>query len=281
MTLAARLPCDDSALQQRAPDTACSAARKRWVLAASILGSSLAFVDATVVNVALPAIQRDLGASVYQAQWVVESYALMLAALLLAGGALGDRLGRRRVFLLGVAIFGLASVACGLSQTVGQLIAARAVQGVGAALLVPGSLALISVAFPPNERGKAFGTWAAFSGVTSALGPLLGGYLIDRLSWHWAFAVNVPIVLIVVGITLAQVPESRRPGPPAPLDVAGALLAALGLGGIVFAFIEAPTRSWRAASARCWPCSPSSAGSRRPCCRWRCCAIATSPAPTC
>lgn len=224
---------------------ACSATQKRWVLAASILGSSLAFIDGTVVNVALPAIQRDLSASVYQAQWVVESYALLLASLLLVGGALGDRLGRRRVFLVGVGIFGAASVACALSQSVGQLIAARAVQGLGAALLVPGSLALISMAFTEHERGPAFGTWAAFSGITSAAGPLVGGYLIDRFSWNWAFAVNIPLVVLVIAITRAHVPESRPVAPHAPLDWPGALLATLGLGGLVFAFIEAPTRSWR------------------------------------
>ncbi|GAB2582677.1 MFS transporter [Ramlibacter solisilvae] len=216
------------------------------MLAASILGSSLAFVDGTIVNVALPAIQRELGASVYQAQWVVESYALLLAALLLVGGALGDRLGRRRVFLIGVAIFALASLACALSQNVQQLIAARAVQGVGGALLVPGSLALISAAFPEDERGRAFGTWAAFSGITSALGPLLGGYLIDRLSWAWAFAINLPLAAIVLAISWLRVPESRHGEATGPLDVPGALLATLGLGGLVFFFVEAPSRGWNA-----------------------------------
>jgi EmrB/QacA subfamily drug resistance transporter len=246
MTLTSRLPCDDAPPRQGAPAAPGGPAQKRWVLAASVLGSSLAFVDGTVVNVALPAIQRELHASVYQAQWVVESYALLLAALLLVGGALGDRLGRRRVFLLGVGVFAAASVACALSQTVRQLIAARAVQGVGAALLVPGSLALISASFPEQERGRAFGTWAAFSGITSAVGPLLGGYLIDRLSWAWAFAVNVPLAAIVLAITWARVPESRRPGPAPRLDLPGAVLATLGLGGLVFFFIEAPARGWGA-----------------------------------
>jgi EmrB/QacA subfamily drug resistance transporter len=216
------------------------------VLAASILGSSLAFVDGTIVNVALPAIQRDLHASVYQAQWVVESYALLLAALLLVGGALGDRFGRRRVFLAGVTLFAAASIACALSQTVQQLIAARAVQGLGAALLVPGSLALISAFFAEDERGRAFGTWAAFSGVASALGPLVGGYLIDTLSWAWAFAVNVPVAAIVLAITWARVPESRRAGAVARLDLPGAVLATLGLGGLVFFFVEAPAQGWAA-----------------------------------
>ena len=245
MTLAARHPCDDAPLHAAIPQAPCGAAQQRWVLAAAVLGSSLAFVDGTIVNVALPAIQRDLGASVAQAQWVVEAYALLLAALLLPGGALGDRLGRRRVFLVGVLVFAAASVACMFSRTVHQLIAARAVQGLGGALLVPGSLALISLAFPEQERGKAFGTWAAFSGITSAVGPLLGGYLVDRFSWHWAFAMNLPLALLVLAIAWARVPESARGGTKERMDWPGALLATLGLGGIVFAFIEAPARQWR------------------------------------
>ncbi|HYD77571.1 MFS transporter [Ramlibacter sp.] len=248
MTLATRFPCDDAPRTASEPEAARahSPARKRWVLAACILGSSLAFIDGTVVNVALPAIQRELGATVYQAQWVVESYALLLAALLLVGGALGDRLGRRRMFLLGVVVFAAASLACALSSSVQQLIAARALQGVGAALLVPGSLALISAHFPEDERGRAFGTWAGFSGITSAAGPLLGGYLIDRLSWAWAFAVNLPLAALVVAITWSKVTESRQPGAAVRLDVGGAVLATLGLGALVFFFIEAPSRGWGA-----------------------------------
>jgi EmrB/QacA subfamily drug resistance transporter len=246
MTIAIRHPCDDAAPAQAAAPRDCLPARKRWVLAASILGSSLAFVDGTVVNVALPAIQRALHASAGQVQWVVESYALLLAALLLVGGSLGDRLGRRRVFIAGVLLFALASLACALSQSVQQLIAARALQGVGGALLVPGSLALISASFRQDERGAAFGTWAAFSGVASAAGPLLGGYLIDQLSWAWAFAVNLPVAAVVVAIAWIHVPESRRSGEPAHIDVRGALLATLGLAGIVFFFIEAPARGWGA-----------------------------------
>jgi EmrB/QacA subfamily drug resistance transporter len=245
MTLAGRLPCDEALLHRRAAEAPCGPVQQRWVLAASILGSSLAFVDGTIVNVALPAIQRDLHATVRQAQWVVESYALLLAALLLAGGALGDRFGRRRIFLVGTALFAAASVACALSPTVDLLIAMRAVQGVGAALLVPGSLALISASFDEQERGRAFGTWAALSGVASALGPLLGGYLIDRFSWAWAFAVNVPLAAVVLAITWKHVPESRR-ADAAPLDLPGAVLATLGLGGLVFFFTEAPTRGWGA-----------------------------------
>ncbi|KQT13130.1 MFS transporter [Ramlibacter sp. Leaf400] len=247
MTQTARLPCEEGAMRHGEAAPGADESCKRWVLAASVLGSSLAFVDGTVVNVALPAIQRSLDASVYQAQWVVESYALFLAALLLVGGALGDRYGRRRVFALGVALFGVASLACALSQTVQQLIVARAVQGLGGALLVPGSLALISATFPEQERGRAFGTWAAFSGVTSAVGPLLGGWLVDRFSWAWAFAVNLPLVALVLAIAWTRVPESRRAqGAAGRLDLRGALLATLGLGGVVFAFIEAPTRGWAA-----------------------------------
>ena len=219
---------------------------KRWVLVAAIIGSSMAFIDGTVVNVALPAIQRDLKASVFEAQWVVESYALFLAALLLVGGSLGDRFGRRKVFAAGVAIFGLASLACAASRDVQQLIAARAVQGVGAALLVPGSLALISATFPQNERGRAIGTWSGFSGITAALGPVLGGYLVDHFSWAWAFLINVPLALAVVVMTWRHVPESRNPQAPPALDARGALLVTLGLGGVVYAFIEAPTRHWSA-----------------------------------
>lgn len=245
MTLTALHPCDGTVLRGT-PEAPCTPAQQRWVLAATIVGSSLAFVDGTVVNVALPAIQRALYASVYQAQWVVESYALLLAALLLVGGALGDRFGRRRVFMLGVALFAAASIACALSHDVSQLIAARAVQGVGAAMLVPGSLALISASFAEDARGRAFGTWAAFSGITSAIGPLLGGYLIDHLSWSWAFAINVPLAALVLAISWARVPESRRAGRAQPLDFAGAVLATFALGGLVFFFIEAPSRGWGA-----------------------------------
>ena len=244
MTVAARLPCDDASARHAAPAAPCTPAQKRWVLVVAVLGSSLAFIDGTVVNVALPAIQRDLGASVSQAQWVVEAYALLLAALMLVGGALGDRLGRRRVFAIGVALFGAASLACAASRGVEQLIAARAAQGVGAALLVPGSLALIGAFFPEDERGRAIGTWAGFSGVASAVGPLLGGYLVDALSWSWAFAVNVPLALLVLAITWRRLPESRPGGERQRLDFAGAVLATLGVAGLVYFFIEAPVVGW-------------------------------------
>jgi EmrB/QacA subfamily drug resistance transporter len=243
---AASGPCDEAAIRHGAAATPCAAAAKRWVLAAAIIGSSMAFINGTVVNVALPAIQRDLHATVFQAQWVVESYALFLAALLLVGGSLGDRFGRRRVFAIGVAIFGLAPLACAVSRDVQQLIAARAVQGMGAALLVPGSLALISATFPEGERGRAIGTWSGFSGITAALGPVLGGYLVDHGSWAWAFLINLPLALVVLAITWAHVPESRNAHAPPALDIRGALLVTLGLGGVVYAFIEAPTQGWDA-----------------------------------
>ena len=204
----------------------------------------MAFVDGTVVNVALPAIQRDLHASAFEVQWVVEAYALFLAALLLAGGALGDRYGRRRIFVLGVALFALASIACALARDVHQLIAARAVQGVGAALLVPGSLALISASFPEDERGRAIGTWSGWTGVTAALGPVVGGFLIDHYSWTWAFLINLPLALVVLALAWWRVPDNRGTSQDAPLDIWGAALATIALAGIVFAFIEAPLQGW-------------------------------------
>jgi len=226
---------------------ACPPKARRWVLLAAIGGSSMAFVDGTVVNVALPAIQRDLQADAFDAQWVVESYALLLAALLLVGGSLGDRFGRRRVFMFGVALFTAASAACALAPDIGRLILARGVQGVGAALLVPGSLALISAAFPEQERGRAIGTWSGFSGITAALGPVLGGYLVDHYSWIWAFLINLPLGAAVLLVSGMRVPESRSvEGSAGPLDLKGALFATLGLGGIVYAFIEAPNRGWGA-----------------------------------
>ena len=243
-----KAPCDDTLILHGAgaEEGACPEASKPWVLAAAIVGSSMAFIDGTVVNVALPAIQADLQATAFQAQWVVESYALLLAALLLVGGALGDHYGRRRIFAIGVGLFAISSVACGLATNVQQLIAARAVQGIGGALLVPGSLALISAAFPEKERGKAIGTWSGFSGITAAVGPVLGGFLVDHFSWTWAFLINVPMALLVLWITWRHVPESHGASASGGLDFWGALLATAGLGGVVYAFIEAPTQGWGA-----------------------------------
>jgi EmrB/QacA subfamily drug resistance transporter len=212
-----------------------------WVLAATILGSSLAFIDGTVVSVALPAIAAELGAQGADIQWVVEAYALTLSSLLLVGGALGDRFGRRRVYAFGVILFAIASIACGVAPAVPWLVAARAVQGVGAALLVPGSLALISASFDPAHRGQAIGTWSGFSGITAAIGPVLGGWLVSH-SWRWAFFINLPVAAAVLFL-LRRVPESRSPE-PRPLDVPGASLATLGLAGLVFGLVESSRRGW-------------------------------------
>jgi EmrB/QacA subfamily drug resistance transporter len=237
-------PCDDAVIRHGEEASPLSATAKRWVLAATIIGSSMAFVDGTIVNVALPAIQRDLDATASDMQWVVESYALFLAALLLVGGALGDHYGRRRIFMIGVALFAAASAGCALANNPGMLIFARALQGIGGAMLVPGSLALISASFPESERGRAIGTWSGFSGITAAIGPVVGGWLVDRYSWIWAFLVNIPFAIVVLVLCWKHVPESRSKAARA-LDGWGALLATVGLAGIVYAFIEAPTMHWR------------------------------------
>ena len=236
------LPCGEGVIRARPADAPQPPSGGAWVLAAAVLGSVMVFVDGTVVNVALPALQQALGADVADVQWVVESYALALAALLLAGGSLGDRYGRRRVFGLGVALFAAASVGCGLAPDVEWLIAMRAVQGVGGALLVPGSLALISASFPPERRGRAIGTWSGFSSIAAGIGPLLGGWLIENVSWRWIFFVNV-VPAAAVLLILPRVPESRDPQ-AGRLDLPGAALATLGLGGIVFGLIEAGRLGW-------------------------------------
>lgn len=210
-----------------------------WVLAATILGSSMAFIDGTVVNVALPALQSSLHASVSDVQWVVESYALLLASLLLAGGSLGDLYGRRRIFNYGVLLFAAGSAWCGFSPSILSLIIARGVQGVGAALLVPGSLALISASFPANERGRAIGTWSGFTAITAAIGPVLGGWLVENVSWRWVFFINLPLAAAVIGLTLWRVPESRNTDEGQILDWQGAVFTTVALGCITFALIEA------------------------------------------
>jgi len=207
------------------------------VLVATILASSMAFIDGTVVNVALPALQANLNATIVDVQWVIEAYSLLLAALLLVGGSLGDHYGRRRVFLAGVALFAVASAWCGLAANIGQLIVARAAQGLGAALLVPGSLAIISSSFPVNERGRAIGTWSGFSAITTAIGPVMGGWLIEHVSWRAVFFINVPIALLVILISLRSVPESSDKE-SAGLDWLGAIVGALGLGALVYGLIE-------------------------------------------
>ncbi len=214
----------------------------RIVLAATILGSSMAFIDGTVVNVALPALQNAFHASVADVQWVVESYALMLAALLLVGGSLRDLFGRRKVYVFGVAVFAIASAGCGLAQNIDMLIWARSVQGLGAALLVPGSLALITASFPEETRGQAIGTWSGFSAITAAIGPVIGGWLIEYSTWRWVFFLNLPLAAAVILLS-AKVPESRNEKASHHLDWPGALLATLGLGGVTYALIEWPSRA--------------------------------------
>ncbi|MFE9388487.1 MFS transporter [Streptomyces sp. NPDC006784] len=224
----------------------------RWVLVATVLGSAMGFLDATVVNVALPVIGRDIGAGVSDLQWVLDSYLLTLAALILLGGSLADRYGRRRVFTLGVVCFMIPSVLCALAPTAGILILARALQGVGAALLTPGSLAIIQSTYRSADRPAAIGAWSALTGVASALGPIVGGYLIDAFSWRWIFLINVPIGLLVIAVTARRVPESRDPAATGRLDVSGAGLATLGLGGVTYALIEGPrgeSPGWLTAAA--------------------------------
>ena len=198
----------------------------------------MAFIDGTVVNVALPALQKSLDATVLDVQWVVESYALFLAALLLAGGSMGDRFGRRRIFCSGVALFAVASIGGGMAQSVSQLVVARAAQGVAGALLVPGSLAIISASFDEERRGQAIGTWSGFTAITAGVGPVIGGWLIEHVSWRVVFFINVPLALIVLLISLLHVPESRDDDASTTLDWSGAALATLGLGTLVYGLIE-------------------------------------------
>lgn len=200
----------------------------------------MAFIDGTVVNVALPFLQTNLNATAIGIQWVVEAYSLFLSALLLVGGSLGDRYGRRRIFNLGVVIFAVASALCGLAANIEQLIAARAVQGIGGALLVPGSLALISSSFNEKERGKAIGTWSGFSAMTTAIGPVLGGWLVEHWSWRAAFFLNLPLAVAVLLISLWKVPESREKVHHGSLDWPGATLATISLGGVIYGLIESP-----------------------------------------
>ena len=238
-----RAPCDEAVIQTGRVEAPCAAKARPWILAATILGSSMAFIDSTVVNVALTAIQASFHATVVDVQWVVESDGLFLAALILVGGSLGDLFGRRLIFVVGVAIFAAASLACGISANIHHLIIARSLQGVGAALLVPGSLALISASFDEENRGRAFGAWSGFTAITTAVGPVLGGWLVEHASWRWAFFMNLPIAAVVTAISLWQVPESRS-AIAARIDWAGAFLATLGLGGLVSGFLESVNLGW-------------------------------------
>jgi EmrB/QacA subfamily drug resistance transporter len=237
-------PCDEGVMLSSRAAAPCSKKAAPWILAATILGSSLAFIDGSIVNLALPALQVSLNATVVDVQWVVEAYALLLAALMLAGGSLGDIYGRKKVYMAGVVVFAAASVWCGLAPNVSQLIVARGVQGIGAALLTPGSLAIISASFEKRDRGKAIGTWSGFTSITAAVGPVLGGFLIEHASWRWAFFINLPIAIIVLALTIIYVPESRNAQDSAALDWLGAGLVTIGLGGLVYGLIESSKRDW-------------------------------------
>lgn len=229
----------------------------RWVLFATVLGSAIASIDATVVGIALPAIGRDFNTGLATLQWVVTAYTLTLAGLLLFAGALGDKYGRKRIFLTGVVWFAVASLLCGVAPDAPFLIAARAVQGIGAALLTPGSLAIIEASFVPADRGKAIGAWSGLSGVGSAIGPFLGGWLIQAVSWRLIFVINLPIAALVVAVGLRHVPESRDPGATGKVDVTGGALITAGLIGLTYGLIEGPSaagprrRRWRPWSAAC------------------------------
>jgi EmrB/QacA subfamily drug resistance transporter len=217
-----------------------SSAAGRWVLGITVLGSSIAFLEATVVNVALPAIGEDLGADVAGLQWIINGYLLTLAALILLGGSLGDRYGRRRIFNIGVIWFAAASVLCAVAPNAEILIAARVVQGIGGALLTPGSLAIIEATFYPEDRGRAIGAWSALGGIAAAIGPLLGGWLIDAVSWRAIFFINLPIAAFVVWGAERHVPETRDPTISGRLDFPGSALASLALAGLTFTVIQAP-----------------------------------------
>jgi MFS family permease len=231
---AMRKPCDEAVLRSAGAEAPCGKAAESWILAATILGSSMAFIDSTVVNVALPALQSSFHATVVDVQWVVESYGLFLGALILVGGSLGDLVGRRLIFLVGVALFAVASAGGGLAANIHQLIIARSIQGLGAALLVPGSLAIISTSFNQKNRGQAIGTWSGFTAITTAVGPLLGGWLIEHASWRWVFLINLPLAAAVIAISLWRIPESRS-ATAGRIDWSGAILATVGLGGVASA----------------------------------------------
>ncbi len=239
MTNFVKAPCDEGVIRSAPNVTPCAPYVGVWVLVATILGSSMAFIDGSVVNVALPVIQRDFNATITDVQWIVEAYSLFLAALILVGGSLGDRFGRRRIFAMGIAVFIVASIACGLSPNVLVLILARVLQGIGGALLVPGSLAIISASFSEDQRGRAIGTWSGFTSMTSVVGPVLGGVLVQYASWRWVFFLNVPLAAVVLGVLFWRVPESRDQEASGRLDWGGTLLVTLGLGALVYGLIQA------------------------------------------
>src|SRR6266511_3551247 len=237
-------PCDEGVIRAGPSAVPCAALSEPWILAATILGSSMAFIDGTVVNVALPALQQSLNATVVDVQWVVEAYSLLLSAFLLLGGSLGDRYGRRRIFILGVAIFSLGSLWCGFATNIHELIFSRALQGAGGALLVPGSLAIISASFREEDRGRAIGTWSGFTAITAAIGPVIGGWLIEQVSWRAVFFINVPLAAIVLVISASRLPESRDESQKERPDWMGAALTAIGLGSLVYGLIESSRLSF-------------------------------------
>jgi EmrB/QacA subfamily drug resistance transporter len=239
-----KAPCDEGVIRSVSRPTPCTQNVGRWVLVATILGSSMAFIDGSVVNVALPVIQRDLNATTSDVQWIVEAYSLFLAALILVGGSLGDHFGRRRIYATGIVIFTLASIWCGVAPNVLQLILARAIQGIGGALLVPGSLAIISASFSVDQRGRAIGTWSGFTAITTVVGPVLGGVLVQYASWRWVFFLNVPLAAVVLGVVFWRVPESRDEGASGRLDWRGTALVTVGLGAIVYGLIQAGSFSF-------------------------------------
>ncbi len=238
-------PCAAEVIRSTRGTSACAKRDKAWVLAAAVLGSTMAFVDESVVNVALPTIEADLGTTLAAMQWVINAYTLCMSALLLIGGAAADRFGRRRLFLIGIVTFTLASIACGFAPDIAALIGARAIQGVGAALLIPCSLAIIGAAFNEQERGAAIGIWSGASALAAGAGPLLGGWLVDHLSWRAIFLINPLIAIPTLWIAVRRLPESGDPTAHASLDWRGAVLAFGGLGGLVYGLITASRLGWQ------------------------------------
>jgi EmrB/QacA subfamily drug resistance transporter len=237
-------PCAEATIRSTPSTRNFASSVKPWVLLATVLASSIANIDESIVNIALPAIETDLATSVVVIQWLVNAYTLCLSAFLLTGGAAGDLFGRRRTFLTGITIFAAASLWCGLSPTIALLIAARAVQGLGAALLIPCSLAIIGATFNESERGRAIGTWAGFSALATAIGPLLGGWIVDHFSWRWIFLVNPLLALPTIWIAFYKLPESRDDEAKGGLDWRGSLLAFAALGSLAVGLISAPVFGW-------------------------------------
>jgi EmrB/QacA subfamily drug resistance transporter len=238
-----KTPCD-AVSQLTGAGVPCREEAKPWILTATILASSMAFIDSTAINIALPSLQASFHATVVDVQWVVESYGLFLGALILVGGSLGDLFGRRLIFVAGVSIFTLASVVCGIALSTPMLIIARSIQGMGAALLVPGSLAIISASFDEKGRGQAIGTWSGFTAITMAVGPVLGGWLVEYASWRWVFFINLPLAAAVIAISVWRIPETSSTA-TCRVDWLGALLVTLGLGSVVFGFIESTDLGWK------------------------------------